>query len=97
MNIFQGLDDYKWLFIQAQRPTDEFNNVASGIELSQRDWSKFWKEIEQKLVTIAMHEKDIKNIDVELPCGKRMIINNEELTFIKETFGEPKYNFRKNR
>lgn len=87
MNIFEGIEDYKWMFIQTQRPAMEVAGLK--IEMNNSDWDKFWKLVSQKRFEIFMHEKSIKIKRVKLPCGKVMDVDCEELDFIEDTFGEP--------
>lgn len=91
MNIYEGIEDYEWLYLQTQLPVSEFVEIAQELEISNKDLDKFWKSVGTKLNEILESEfhSEKMSYHVEIPSGKRMTLDQWEYAYAKGVWGEP--------
>jgi hypothetical protein len=70
--------DTVWLSMQVELPIKDFLEIASKIDLRQKDWDKFWKQTQKK-----------QNIFRCVVFGKHWELNREEFEFVKKLLGDP--------
>ncbi len=80
-------EDSRWLVLHSGRPSKEFESVAKKIDLRQEDWTKFWRDENNKLGGVQLEEeKEMKTCEIN---GKEKDLTNEEFEFVRFTLGEP--------
>lgn len=91
MNIYEGIDNYRWLYLQAQRPVGEFVEVAKKIEMNGSEWTKFWRDFSDRVQILRKIDRleNGERYDVILPSGKERNYNAEEYGEVVRLYGEP--------
>lgn len=79
------IEDQRWLVLQTGRPVSEFLKVAKKIDLREKDWSKFWEEVNVALDGVDVEEeKYLCQIN-----GEEKELTEQEFEYVKFMLGDP--------